>query len=91
MKLHYLMVRLVCYPSIDATEKAMSYRKLFKKRVKRFKTGKWEEIWQEQKKVKVGIERVRGKTLRSLPTAAESAAAHAPRSNAIGPSSATIA
>jgi len=42
------------------------YRKLFKKRVKRFKTGKWEEIWQEQKKVKVGIERVRGKTLRSI-------------------------
>jgi len=36
----------------------MSYRKLFKKRVKKFKTGKWEEIWQEQKKVKVGGERI---------------------------------
>ena len=58
LKLHYLMVRLVCYPSIDAKEKAMSYRQLFKKRVKRFKTGKWQEIWQDQKKVKVGGERI---------------------------------
>ena len=51
-KLQALQIRLITYPS-QGVDKEISLRALLKKRVNRFKTGVWEDIWQEQAKIKV--------------------------------------
>ena len=55
LKLHFLMVRLVSYPSITDEERGMSHRTLFKARVRAFKQGNWSDLWDLQKQVRVGV------------------------------------
>ena len=51
-KVQALQIRLITYPS-QGEDKEISLRALLKRRVQRFMNGVWEDIWEEQAKIKV--------------------------------------
>ena len=49
-KLQALQIRLITYPS-QGEDREISLRALLKRRIQKFKSGVWEDIWEEQAKI----------------------------------------